>query len=151
MKYRYLGIFLISLIFLFGASFVCAEEFDLAGFTFEVPEGYSINLTSDNSTTLVQNNSSNYTIFIYADDMDNKSAKISRQSAGFNFISEDNYTAENNISINQQNYVKNESYFSFYSFKVNGTPLLIGYTFPVDDDNAKNETNPVESIIKSIK
>ncbi|WP_458455492.1 hypothetical protein [Methanobrevibacter sp.] len=151
MKFRYFSIILISLIFLLGVSIVCAEEFDLSGFSFEVPKGYSINFTSDNSTTLVQNNSSNYTVFIYTNDIDYESAKISRQSAGFNFISEDNYTTENNITINQQNYVKNESYFSFYSFKINETSFLMGYVFPVDDNNTENENNPVESIIKSIK
>lgn len=151
MKFRYFGIILMSLIFLFSASFVCAEEFDLSGFSFEVPEGYAINATSDNSTTLVNKNSSNYTIFIYPDNMDAKSAKVSRQSAGFSFISEENYTNENNITINQQNYMKNESYFSFYSFKINETSFLIGYTFPIDDSNTGNASNPVESILKSIK
>lgn len=147
MKFRY---FALILIFLLGVSFVCATEFDLLGCSFEVPEGYYINSTSDTSVTLLRNNSSDYRIFVFADSaQDNKSDIFSRQSAGFIFISEDNFTSENGINITQQVYSKNESYYSYYSFKMNETSYVIGYAFPVDDD--LENSNPVESLINSIK
>lgn len=150
MKLKYLVFSSIVLIFLFAIPFSCSAEFDVADCKFEIPDGYSVNMTSDVSTTLIRNNNTEYSIFIIADNSTSDAVKYSRQGAGFQFLSEDNYTSENGISLNQQNYFKNESYYSFYSFEVNGTSFLLGYTFPVEDDFVENENNPAEEIINSI-
>ena len=46
--------------------------------------------------------------------------------------------------------MKNETYFSYYSFDVDGSHFLIGYSFPVEDKFVDDEENPANAIIESI-
>ena len=148
MKFKYLVALIVVLFISCGMSFA-AESVELAGHSFDVPKDFSVNKTNDNATSLVFNNNTNYTIFISAGEVpDFETAKNSRAVAGFNFLADDNYTSENNVSVHQQNYIKNESYYSYYSFNLNGTSFLISYTFPVDD-SLNGEDNPVNEIIES--
>ncbi len=150
MKLRYL-LCISLMVFLISIPFACAEEFDVAGHSFEVPKGYSVNVTSDNSTTLVRDNNTNYSLFIIAGELqDTELAKSSRQNAGFKFLSDENFTAENNITVNRQNFLKNESYFMFYSFDVDETSFLMGYIMPMDDDSVDGEDNPAIKVIESV-
>lgn len=131
-------------------SAVSAKDVTVGDVSFEIPNGYSINSSLENSSTLKLDNNTNYTIFISVGDLsDGDVSKNSREIAGFKFLAEENYTSDNNISINQQNFMKNESYFSFYSFGHDGSEYLIIYTFPVNDDVGSSE-NPVEVMINSI-
>jgi len=79
---------------------VFAESFDLQGNTFEVPQGYSINKTSDLSTKMVKNNNTNYTVFVSVNNFTDSNASInSRQVSGFRFLAEENFVSENNIPV----------------------------------------------------
>jgi hypothetical protein len=152
MNFKNVFLILCISILLFSLSSVFAESFDLQGNTFEVPQGYSINKTSDLSTKMVKNNNTNYTVFVSVNNFTDSNASInSRQVSGFRFLAEENFVSENNIPVTQQNYIKNESYYSYYSFDINGAGYLIGYSFPVhDDDLGDKDSNPALKIIESI-
>lgn len=146
-----------SLILLFILSvFICisgisASDVDVSGNQFTVPDGYSVNTTLVNSTILVKDNDANYTIYISAGELsDFEIAKNSREISGFKFLAEDNYTSESNLTVNQQNFIKNESFYSFYSFSFNGADYLITYSFPVDDEFNGEEDNPVNVIVNGL-
>ena len=134
-----------------GTSIIFAEEVTVGNISFDVPGNYSINKTTNDSCILKGNNSDNYTIsLVPSESSDYALEKNSRITSGFTLMSEENYTSTNDIDINQQNFIKNESYFSFYSFDVNNSSYMVIYTFPVHDD-ADNQTNPVNEIIESIQ
>ena len=96
--------------------------------------------------------SDKYTISVVVGESSNSTVdKNSRQVSGFSFLSEENYNSTNNISVNQQNFMKNESYFSFYSFDVGSSSCLVIYTFPVHDDELADHVSPVNDIIDSIQ
>ena len=148
-------IFLILLVVFmvtFTVSVVSAENVKFAGHSFEVPKGFSVNATSDSSVKLVEKNNPNYVIFISEDNnTDLNLSKASRQSVGFNLISESNFTSSKNIIVNQQNFAKNESYFSYYMFNVSGDSFLLTYSFPVHDEKDVGKENPVTTIIDSFQ
>lgn len=151
MKLKYLMCISVF-VFLLALPSAFSADFSVGGYNFQVPEGYSVNMTSDNSTTLVCDNNSDYSIFITLDEApDAEVTKMSRQNAGFKFLSEEDFVSNSDVVINQQNFIKNESYYSFYSCDVNGTSFLVGYTFPVHDDFAEGEDNPAILIIDSIE
>ena len=134
-----------------STSIIFAEQFELSDVSFDIPGNYSINKTTDEACILKSDNANNYTIsVIQAESSDVILEKNSRMSSGFKFLSEENYTSSNGIDINQQNFMKNESYFSFYSFEVNNSTYMVIYTFPVHDE-LNNATNPVNEIIESIQ
>ena len=135
-----------------GTSIIFAEEVKVSDISFDVPGDYSVNKTADDSCILKNNLSDDYTIsVILSESSDPIVEKHSRQASGFSFLSEENYTSSNNISVNQQNYVKNESYFSFYTFDVDGSSYLISYIFPVHDDELADHVSPVNDIIDSVQ
>lgn len=151
MKSGFLLFLALTLIFVCGISFA-ADEFTVAQHTFEVPNGYSLNQSDDNISTLVRDNNTNYTIFVTAGEIpDDDTAKSSREVVGFKFIGENSYTTDNDIVVNQQNYIKNESFFLFYKFDINGTDYLIGYMMPVHDEMESGDDNPANAIIESLK
>ena len=134
-----------------GTSIIFAEQVELSDISFDIPGNYSINKTTDEACILKCNNADNYTIsLIQAESSDTILEKNSRMSSGFTFLSEENYTSTNGLDINQQNFMKNESYFSFYSFDVKNSTYMVIYTFPVHDE-LDNATNPVNEIIESIQ
>ena len=93
----------------------------------------------------------NHTInVILSESSDSILEKNSRKTSGFDFLAEENYTSDNNISINKQDFIKNESFFSFYSFKFDNSSYLIIYTFPTVGDLKNDSVNPVEELINSI-
>ena len=135
-----------------GTSIIFAEEVKVSDISFEVPGNYSIDKTTDELCVLKNNLSDNYTIsFILSESSEPTIEKHSRQASGFTLLSEENYTSTNNISVNQQNFMKNESYFSFYTFDVGSSSYLVIYTFPVHDDDLSDQVNPVNDIIDSIQ
>lgn len=147
----FLGL-LVVFILAAGTSIVFAEEVKVSDISFDVPGNYSVDKTSDDSCVLRNNLSSNYTIsIVLAGSSDPIVEKHSRQASGFSFMSEENYTSANNLSINQQNFVKNESYFSFYTFDVGSSSYMVIYTFPVHDDELVDHVSPVNDIIDSIQ
>ncbi len=151
MNLKNIFVILTILILIFSASAVFAESFSLKNTTFEVPQGYSINKTGDLSVRLVNNNDTESTIFVSVTNFTDTNASISsRQVSGFKFLAEENFFTDNNVSVNQQNYMKNETYYSYYSFEVNGTGYQIGYIFPVHGDSVQGDGNPVMKIIESI-
>lgn len=133
-----------------SSSIVFAEELSISDVSFNVPQNYSVNKTGDDSY-LFNCADDNYTInFISVESGDSVVEKNSRITSGFTFLAEENYTSENNITVNQQDFIKNETFFSFYSFSVNNSSFLIIYSFPVVDDLEDNNSNPVLEIINSI-
>lgn len=143
-------ILLIVFILTMSSSIIFAEELSISDISFDVPQNYSVNKTGENSY-LFNSSDGNYTInFVSVESGDSVVGKNSRITSGFTFLAEENYTSDNNISINQQDFIKNESFFSFYSFNVDNSSYLIIYTFPVVDEVEGNNFNPVLEIIDSI-
>ncbi|MDO5810806.1 hypothetical protein [uncultured Methanobrevibacter sp.] len=135
-----------------GTSVIFAEQVKVSDISFDVPGNYSVDKTTDDSCVLKNNLSSNYTIsIVLTNSSDAIVEKHSRQASGFSFLSEENYTSANNLSVNQQNFVKNESYFSFYTFDVDSSSYMVIYTFPVHDDELSDHVSPVNDIIDSIQ
>lgn len=142
---------LVSLaLLLIGCSFVFAEDAHLGNHTFEVPNGFSVNRAADNVVSLVSENNTNYSIFVSCVEIPDKDlAENSRESVGFRMVSEQSYIADNNDTVvSVQNYVRNETYFSYYSFSLDGEDFLVTYIFPVHDDIDIGE-KPVDTIINS--
>lgn len=138
-------------ILLAGTSIIFAEQITVGDMSFDVPGNYTVNKTTDDACVLKSNNSDNYTISIVASESsDTVLEKNSRKSSGFTLLSEENYTSTNDLNITQQNFIKNETYFSFYSFEVGNSSYVVSYILPVHD-NAENQTNPVDEIIESIQ
>ena len=134
-----------------STSIIFAEEVKVSDVSFDIPGNYSINKTTDDSCILKYDGSDNYTISVIQVESSNPILeKNSRLSSGFTFLSEENYTSENGLDINHQNFKKNESYFSFYTFDEGNSSYMMIYTFPVHD-NLDNRTNPVNEIIESIQ
>ena len=135
-----------------GISIISAQEVTVGGISFDVPGNYSINKTTDDSCIMKNNASDNYTLSVLlSESSDLALEKSSRMNSGFTFLSDDNYTSVNGIDINQQNFKKNETYFSFYTLKVNNSSYMVMYSFPVEDNNLNNQGNPVTEIIDSIQ
>lgn len=150
MKFKNILIIFSLFIFIFGISAVFSENVSIQGNAFEVPQGYIIENSNDYSAKFVKENNDNYTIFISEGNFsDFENAKQSREVSGFKFMSEEAYLSDNNISVTMQNYIKNESYHSFYYFDANNASYMIGYNFPVHDE-LDNQTNPVDEIIDNL-
>lgn len=138
-------------VLLFGVSSVFGEDFTLEGTTFEVPQGYSINKTGDISVTLDNKGDSNYTLFVCVSNFtDFDAATSSRQASGFKYLANETFITDNNITVHRQNFMKNESYFSYFTFEVNDTGYLIGYSLPVHGDVLASDDNPAVKIIESV-
>lgn len=134
-----------------STSIIFAEEVKVSDVSFDIPGNYSINKTTNESCILKYDGADNYTISIIQAQSSNPILeKNSRLSSGFTLLSEENYTSENGLDINQQNFMKNESYFSFYTFDKGNSSYMMIYTFPVHD-NSDNGMNPVNEIIESIQ
>ena len=134
-----------------GTSIIFAEEITVGDISFDVPGNYSVNKTTSDACVLKSNVSDNYTISIVASESSNTDLeKNSRKASGFTLLSEENYTSTNDLNITQQNFLKNETYFSFYSFDAGNSSYVVSYIFPVHD-NVNNQTNPVDEIIESIQ
>ena len=150
MRFKSVFILIFALILTCGVSFA-ADSFTVGNHSFDIPDGYDVDKISDNSSVLTLKNNTNYSIFVNAGDVvDFETGKISRQTAGFTLMGEENFTTDNDVAVDQQNYIKNESFFSFYTFDVDDESYEIGYSFPVHDDELNGEDNPVISIIESI-
>lgn len=148
---KFILVLLVVFVLTSSVSIVSAERVSVSGISFDVPDNYSVNKVSDDSCILKSNISDNYTIsIVLSEDSNLNVTKNSRISAGFNFISEENFNSTNDISVYKQNFVRNESYSSFYTFDVDGSSYLIIYNFPVFDD-LDNQDNPVGAIIDSIQ
>ena len=136
----------------FSLSAIAAEDVSVAGHSFDIPDGYSVNDTLDTSVKLVNGNNSNYTIFIaQVDESDSNLTIASREVSGFKFLAEENYTSQSDVEINQQNYVKNDTYFSYYSFDSNNESFVVIYSFPADGDFLEGQDNPVNTIIETFQ
>lgn len=151
MSFKKIGLLLLAVFILTSStSIIFAEEVKVSDISFEVPGNYSINKTTDD-LCLLKGNNENYTIsVILSEDSNPDIEKASRINSGFNFLAEENYTSDNNINVIQQNFIKNESFFSFYTFDVDNSSYMIIFTFPVDDELDATDSNPVNEIIDSI-
>lgn len=151
MNFKKIGLLLLAVFILTSStSIIFAEEVKVSDISFEVPGNYSINKTTDD-LCLLNGNNENYTInVILSEDSNPEIEKASRINSGFSFLAEENYTSSNNLSVIQQNFIKNESFFSFYTFDVDNSSYLIIFTFPVDDELDATDSNPVNEIIDSI-
>lgn len=150
MNFKNFLIFISVFILVFGVSAVFGENVTLDDTVFEVPQNYTVKNVSDVSARLVRADNSDYSIFIFVSDSDSNIAQTSNAVSGFTFLDGRNYTSSNDIYVIQQNYMKNESYLSYYSFNVSDSYFLIGYSFPVHDSFVEDEENPVNTIIESI-
>ncbi|WP_458453891.1 hypothetical protein [Methanobrevibacter sp.] len=148
---RLIFVLLVVVILTSTTSIIFAQEVKLSDISFDVPANFTVKNTSDVSARLVREDSSDYAIFIFESDSDSNIAQRSNAVTGFTFLDGGNYTSSNGIHVIQQNYIKNESYFSYYSFNVSDSHFLIGYSFPVHGDFIENEQNPVDAIIESIR
>lgn len=150
MNFKNFFIILSVLILISSIGAVFAQNVTLDDVVFEVPQNYTVKNLTDVSARMVRDDNANYTVFIFVSDSESNIAQNSNAISGFTFLDGNNYTASNNISVTQQNYMKNETYFSYYSFDVDGSHFLIGYSFPVEDKFVDDEENPANAIIESI-
>ena len=152
MKFNKLVLLLLVVFILTSStSIIFAQEVKVSDISFDVPGNYSVNKTTDDSCLLKSNLGDNHTInVILSESSDSILEKNSRKTSGFDFLAEENYTSDNNISINKQDFIKNESFFSFYSFKFDNSSYLIIYTFPTVGELKNDSVNPVEELINSI-
>lgn len=126
---------------------IFAESVSVCGITFDVPGNYSINKTTDDCCIL-KNNDSTISI-VLMNSSDSQLEKSSRIAVNFTYLAESNYTTSNGINVSQQDFMKNDSYFAYYSFNVTNSSYLIIYSFPAHD-GGNNDNNPVIEIIESI-
>lgn len=127
---------------------IFAESVTVGGISFDVPGNYSINKTADDCCVL-KNNGSTISI-VLMNSSNPQLERSSRMAANFTFLAEKNYTSSNGINVTQQDFMKNESYFAYYTFNVTNSSYLIIYSFPAND-NMNNAKNPVIGIIESIQ
>ena len=150
MNCKNIFIFLSLFILISGIGAVFGENVTLGDVEFEAPQNYTVKNVTDVSARLMRDDNANYTVFIFLSDSDSNIAQKSNAIAGFTFLDGNNFTTSNNISVTQQNYMKNETYFSYYSFDAGDGHFLICYSFPVEDSFVDDEANPAVAIIESI-
>ena len=150
MKFNMKLLTLISLLLtIVSMSVVFAENTDVGSSTFEIPEGYTVNGTFENTTLLTDGESA---IIIVESESDISAARDSLEDKGYSFLGENTYAFdEDGIIIHQQNYNKDEYTSCLYVFKKNNKDYIITYTLPEGVSIPSNENNPVTGIIDSLE
>jgi len=141
-----IGLFLIALVSLTG---IYAETIDVGNSSFTIPEGFNVYSAEENQVALLNGNTA---IRVYTNENpeDYEELKYYRQKLGYNLTGEDDYDFEG-IMINQQNYTKDNTTTSLYTFTKNdkyyriAVSVLNGHTF------LKDYENTVAEIIQSLK
>ena len=104
---------LVVFILTFSITAIYAEDVTVGSSTFELPDGFKINETENNTVTLENNN---YFLTVYEGDIvSTEEAKQNREEEGYELLGEDTYDAEG-VSINQQNYKKDNIVSNVYTF-----------------------------------
>ena len=148
MKAKSIFLVLLMTLTLFSITAIYAEEATVGDSTFTVPDGFSINETTDNTVTLTGND--NTAIAIYSGDTKSiEDARQSRLDAGFTLSGEETYDV-NGIAVNQQNCNKDGINSCVYTFNKNGKDYIISYNLVEGQDIPSNEDNPVTEIVNSL-
>ncbi|RAP54556.1 MAG: hypothetical protein BZ137_01580 [Methanosphaera sp. rholeuAM130] len=131
-----------------GLSTIYAEDATVGSSTFTLPDGYTVNQTNESVTMLTGENS---VIVIYEGDVINlEDAKQARIDAGYEFIGEDTYDCDG-ISLNQQNFKKDNINACIYTFNKDNKNYIIVFTIPEGQEIPSYEANPVTGIIDSLE
>ncbi len=141
-----IGLFLLALVSITG---IYAETIDIGNSSFTKPEGFEIYSTEENQVALL-NDTTAIRVYTNENQEDYEELKNYRKKLGYTLTGEDNYDFEG-ITINQQNYTKDNTTTSLYTFTKNdkyyriAVSVLNGHTF------LKDYENTVAEIIQSLK
>ncbi len=139
---------LVVFILTFSITAIYAEDVTVGSSTFELPDGFKINETENNTVTLENNN---YFLTVYEGDIvSTEEAKQNREEEGYELLGEDTYDAEG-VSINQQNYKKDNIVSNVYTFTKNDKNYIITLNTLESQPALNSENNPVTHIISSLK
>lgn len=145
---------LIALAFLILAcsmTAISAEDANVAGHSFEVPNDYKVLNTTDEQGVL-EKDDSHAIVIIFADQVaDSEDSISSLETKGYKFLGEETYDAEG-FTINQQNFERNGLTVYSYNFKVsNGDYCIITFTMPSSETALEGDANPVTGILKTLE
>lgn len=130
---------------------IAAENVDVSGHTFEVPEGYAIDNSTDEQ--VIFTNDDGYAIVVlFSDEIANSDDAIKNlESKGYTFIAEETYNSSD-YEVSQQNYKKDGLTVYSYNFELDdGKYCVCTLTIPSDHTAPEGDDNPITGIIKTIK
>lgn len=151
MKSKSIILALAVLILACSMTAIAAENVDVAGHTFEVPDGYKIDNTTDEQ--VIFTNDDGYAIVVlFSDEIANSDDAIKTLEAkGYKFIAEETYDSSD-YKVSQQNYEKDGLTVYSYNFELDdGKYCVCTLTIPSDHTAPEGDDNPVTGIIKTIK
>ena len=130
---------------------IAAENVDVSGHTFEVPEGYAIDNSTDEQ--VIFTNDDGYAIVVlFSDEIANSDDAIKTLEAkGYKFIAEETYDSSD-YKVSQQNYEKDGLTVYSYNFELDdGKYCVCTLTIPSDHTAPEGDDNPITGIIKTMK
>ena len=151
MRIKSIFVILVMLILACSITAIAAEDANVGDYTFEIPDGYSINETDGNQCVLTKDDQHAIVVMI-ADSVSNSDDVIKNlESKGYELLSEDNYNADG-YDVHQQNYEMDDLTVYSYDFKMNdGKYCIITYTIPSSEQAGEHEDNPITGILDSIE
>lgn len=151
MKYKYLFLSFMLLILVGSITAIAADEASIGGYTFTLPDGYTITNQTEDLISLSQDD--DHAIIISDPDVVKSSEefKADLEAQGYEFGDEANYTS-GNFDIEQYNY-KSDPYKGFLYICHDNTDdnevFLITLVIPGDEDAPSEDDNPVSTILSS--
>ena len=153
MKLNKLFVALILLIFVSSIGMAAAEEASVAGYTFTVPEGYTIHETTDDSVVM-QMDDNNAIVFSTTVGDDLEAAKQNFIDQGKELL-EENVQDFNGLEVNLQAFSVPGTELNSYNYVVLSDDGNFLVTISSDDPNfdtdLKAEGNPAAEIFNSLK
>lgn len=142
-----IGVILLALV---GITGTYAETVNVGNSSFTLPEGFTVYSTEENQVALLNNNTT--TIRVYSDEnnYDNDVLKEYRLKIGYTLTGETNYDFEG-ITINQQNYTKDNITASAYSFRKNDKFHMIVVCVLNGYEVLETYDNTITEIIQTLK
>ena len=130
---------------------IAAEEVSIGDFSFEIPDDYKINQSTDEQVALEADDKHAIVILISDKLADSDDTVKSLEGEGYKFLGEETYDAEG-YEIHQQNFEKDGLTTYSYNFELgDGTYCIITLTMPSSEAALENEDNPVTEILESFK
>lgn len=151
MKSKSIIFALLVLILACSITAISAENAELSGHNFEIPEGYAILNSTDTEIILTNDNDDSIFILFSEQIANNEDAQKELESQGYKFLGEDTYDAED-FNVTQQNFEKDGYTVYSYVFEVsNGEYCVITLTLSSDETAPEGNDNPVTGILESLE
>lgn len=151
MKSKSIIFALLVLILACSITAISAENAELSEHTFEIPDGYSILNSTDESIQLT-NDKDDAIFVLFSDKIANKDdAQKDLESEGYKFLGEDAYDAVD-FNVTQQNFEKDGYTVYSYVFEVSdGEYCVITLTLSSDETAPEGNDNPVTGILETLE